>query len=69
MNTINTILLIITICYLFNAIRLKNLYVNYYNEFESDSIVTMFGHFLGTFIACCVEGICWWYVIKTILEN
>ena len=60
----NIILLIIAIVYLINAIRVKNKYVN-----EHLGIKGNIGNFIGTFIACITEGICWWYIINTIIEN
>ena len=59
----NIILFIICILLLANAIRIRNDYVNYYHGFD-DNIA----HFIGTFLWCCTEGICWWYVIKNIIE-
>ena len=62
------ILLIIAVLYLINAIRVKNIYVNYYHGFNTSGLIGG-GHFIGTFIACTCEGICWWYIISNILEN
>jgi hypothetical protein len=59
------ILLIICIVLISNAIRVRNLYVNYYNNFTDHKIA----HFIGTFLWSVTEGICWWYLIKNIIEN
>lgn len=63
------ILLIIlaSIC-LMNAIRVKNQYINEYQGFDTSTFSKAVGHFLGTFLGCCTEGVCWWYLIKNIIE-
>lgn len=63
----NIILLVICILYLCNAIRVKNHYVNESNGFDTTGMKGV-GHFVGTFLACCTEGICWWYIIKNIIN-
>jgi hypothetical protein len=63
----NIILLIICTLYLFNAIRIKNNYVNESNGFNTSGMEGI-GHFVGTFLSCCTEGICWWYIIKSIIN-
>ena len=60
----NIIFFIICILVLINAIRVRNDYVNYYQGFTNNKAA----HFIGTFLWCCTEGICWWYVIKNIIE-
>lgn len=62
------VLLIIAVIYLINAIRVKNMYVNTAQGFDTNTFVKSLGHFLGTFFSCCTEGVCWWYIIKTVLE-
>jgi len=59
----NIIFFIICILILINAIRVRNIYVNYYNGFTNNV-----AHFLGTFFWSCTEGICWWYVINNIIK-
>lgn len=61
------LLLIIAVLYLINAIRVKNYYVNYSNGFDTSGLKGI-GHFVGTFLSCCTEGVCWWYIISNILE-
>lgn len=63
----NIILLILAVIYLANAIRVKNHYVNESNGFDTSNPIKATGHFVGTFIACMTEGICWWYIIKNII--
>lgn len=62
----NIILLIIAVLYLGNSIRVKNYYVNKSNGFNTSGMKGV-GHFMGTFLSCCIEGICWWYIIKNII--
>lgn len=60
----NIVFFIICILILINAIRVRNLYVNYYNGFTDNKV----GHFIGTFLWSCIEGACWWYVIENIIK-
>ena len=62
------LLVILASIYLINAIRIKNYYVNKSQGFDTSTFTKATGHFLGTFFACCTEGICWWYLIKNIIE-
>ena len=60
----NIVLFIICIIVLLNAIRIRNTYVNDYHGFVDNKGA----HFVGTFLWSCTEGICWWYVIKNIIQ-
>lgn len=64
----NIVLLILAVIYLGNAIRVKNHYINECNGFDTSNPIKAFGHFIGTFLSCVTEGVCWWYIIKNILE-
>ena len=61
------LLIILTSAFLINAIRVKNYYVNKVQEFDTSTFKKATGHFMGTFISCCTEGICWWYLISQFL--
>ena len=61
--------LIIAIIIVLNGTRVRNKYVNYYFNFDTSSPCKAFAHFLGTFLYALTEGVCWWYIIKTIIEN
>lgn len=62
------LLIILASIYLMNAIRVKNQYVNESQGFDTSTFSKAAGHFLGTFFSCCTEGVCWWYLIKNIIE-
>jgi len=59
----NIILVILAVLYLFNAIRVKNQLINEHLGTNGN-----IGNFLGTFICCICEGICWWYLINAIIK-
>lgn len=61
--------LIIAVILVLNGIRVKNKYVNYYQGFDTSSPAKAFSHYMGTFLSDVVHGICWWYIIKTIVEK
>ena len=65
----NIVYLIIAIVLVLNSIRVRNKYVNYYHGFDTSNPWIALAHFLGTFLASVTEGICWWYIIKIIIEN
>ena len=60
--------LIIAIIIVLNGTRVRNKYVNYYFNFDTSNPCNAFAHFLGTFFVALTEGVCWWYIIKTIIE-
>lgn len=62
------LLIILASIYLMNSIIIKNKYVNEALGFDTSTFSKAIGHFFGTFISCCVEGVCWWYLIKNIIE-
>ena len=62
------LLIILASVFLINAIGVKNDYINKVNEFDTSTFGKATGHFMGTFVSCCTEGICWWYLIKNIIE-
>ena len=65
----NIVYLIIAIIIVLNGTRVRNKYVNYYFKFDTSNPHVAFARFLGTFLYALTEGVCWWYIIKTIIEN
>ena len=61
--------LIIAIIIVLNSTRVTNKYMNYYFNFDTSNPCNAFAHFLGTFFGSLTEGVCWWYIIKTIIEK
>ena len=60
--------LIIAIIIVLNSTRVTNKYINYYFNFDTSDPCNAFAHFLGTFFGALTEGVCWWYIVKTIIE-
>ena len=58
------IFIIICALILINAIRVRNIYVNYYHGF----IDHKFGHFIGNMLWCFTEGFIWWYLISNLIN-
>ena len=63
------VILIVCVLYLALTITTKNKYVNYYNGFCPSNLGEEIGHYLGTFFACCTEGVAWWYIIQMIVKH